>query len=69
MLTSDGPKQISAEVSAEVSAEISAETEISVIRTEISVCKHYKEMNFHKYCRKLCFPQTLNEVPVSQQFY
>ena len=39
---SDGPKQISAEVS----AEISAETEISVIRTEISVCKHYKEMTF-----------------------
>ena len=44
--TSDGPKQSSAEISAEVSAESSAETEISVIRTEISVCRHYKEMSF-----------------------
>ena len=46
MYSSDGPKHISAEVSAEITAEISAETEISVIRTEISVCKHYKEMHF-----------------------
>ena len=46
-INSDGPKQISAEFSAEVSAEISAETEISVIRTEISVYKHYKEISFY----------------------
>ena len=50
---SDGPKQISAEVSAEVSAEISADTEISVIRTEISVCKHYKEMSFYSKLLKI----------------
>ena len=37
--SSDRPKQIS--------ADISAETEISVIRTEISVCRHYKEMSFY----------------------
>ena len=45
-ISSDGPKQSSAEISAEVSAESSSETEISVIRTEISVCRHYKEMGF-----------------------
>ena len=46
LTNSDGPKQSSAEISAEVSAESSAETEISVIRTEISVGRHYKEMSF-----------------------
>ena len=46
MICGDGPKQSSAEISAEVSAESSAETEISVIRNEISVGRHYKEMSF-----------------------
>ena len=46
---SDGPKQFSAEVSAEVSAQI------SVIRTEISVCKHYKEMTFCSELSKIFF--------------
>ena len=45
-ISSDGPKQSLAEISAEVSAESSAETEISVIRTEISVDRHYKEISF-----------------------
>ena len=55
-MISDGPKQSSAEISAEVSAESSAETEISVIRTEISVGRHYKEMSFRaKSARNLYF--------------
>ena len=51
LFTSDGPKQVSAEVSAEITAEISDETEISVMRTEISVCRHYKEMTFRQKSR------------------
>ena len=46
LFISDGPKQSSADISAEVSAESSAETEISVIRTEISACRHYEEIGF-----------------------
>ena len=54
--SSDGPKQSSAEISAEVLAKSSAETKISVIRTEISVDRHNKEMSFRaKSARNIFF--------------
>ena len=46
-ISSDGPKQSS--------AESSAETEISVIRTEISVGRHYQEMGFRAKSARIFF--------------